>query len=130
MKQLFRNCIFAAALGFWAHAAGANEVGTIRFATSTVSAEAQVHFLRGATILHSFGWKQAIGEFKKAQVADPNFALAYWGESLCYNHPLMPEMDRKAPQEVLNKLGPTLDARLAKAPTLSKLVLRSCRTFE
>lgn len=117
MKHLARNCIFAAALGFWAHAVGANEVGTIHFSTSTVSAEAQAHFLRGATILHSFGWKQAIAEFKKAQAADPDFALAYWGESLCYNHPLMPEMDRQTPQGVLNKLGPTLDARLAKALT-------------
>ncbi len=117
MEQLVRNSIFAVALGFWAHAVGANEIGTIHFPASTVSVEAQAHFLRGATILHSFGWKQAIAEFKRAQSADPNFAMAYWGESLCYNHPLMPEMDRQTPQDVLNKLGPTLDARLAKAPT-------------
>ena len=117
MKQLGRNCILAAALGFWPHAVGANEVGTIHFPTSTVSEEAQAHFMRGATILHSFGWKQAIAEFKRAQAADPDFAMAYWGESLCYNHPLIAEMDRQTPQDVLSKLGPTLDARLAKAPT-------------
>ena len=117
MNRLTTSFFFAAALGLWAHAVGANEIGAIHFSTSTVSVEAQAHFLRGATILHSFGWKQAISEFKKAQAADSGFALAYWGESLCYNHPLMPEMNRKTPQEVLNKLGPTLDARLAKAPT-------------
>ena len=82
MEKLARNCVLALALGFWAHAAGANDLGTIRFPTSTVSEEAQAHFLRGATILHSFGWKQAIAEFKKSQAADPDFAMAYWGESL------------------------------------------------
>jgi hypothetical protein len=44
-------------------------------------------------ILHSFGWKQAIESFKRAQQAQPDFALAYWGESLCYNHPLNAEQD-------------------------------------
>ena len=93
------------------------DVGTIEFPVSTNSTEAQAHFLRGATILHSFGWKQAIESFKAAQAADPDLAMAYWGESLCYNHPLMPERDRDTPQAVLNRLGATLDARLAKAPT-------------
>ena len=103
------------ALGLWAQLAlGASDVGTIDFPTTTKSAQAQAHFERGATILHSFGWKQAIQEFQKAQVADPDFAMAYWGESLCYNHPLMPEMDRQTPQEVLQRLGPTLDDRLGK----------------
>ncbi|TNF89695.1 MAG: hypothetical protein EP301_02565 [Gammaproteobacteria bacterium] len=107
--------VCAAVLGLWAQIAlGASDVGTIAFPTTTDSAEAQAHFERGATILHSFGWKQAIAEFQQAQSADPDFAMAYWGESLCYNHPLMPEMDRQTPQEVLLRLGPTLEARLAK----------------
>ena len=93
------------------------DVGTIDFPTSTPSTEAQSHFIRGATILHSFGWKQAIAAFQQAQAADPDFAMAYWGESLCYNHPLLPEMDRETPQAVLRKLGSTREARLAKAPT-------------
>ena len=62
-------------------------VGSLSFPTSA-SPEAQRHFLRGVAILHSFGWKQAIESFKRAQQAQPDFALAYWGESLCYNHPL------------------------------------------
>ena len=52
------------------------DVGNIDFPTSTRSAEAQAHFLRGATILHSFGWKQAIESFRQAQAADPDFAMA------------------------------------------------------
>ncbi|MFN2445255.1 MAG: tetratricopeptide repeat protein [Vicinamibacterales bacterium] len=93
-----------------------DSVGTLNFPTSG-SPEAQAHFLRGVAILHSFGWKQAIAEFKKAQAAQPDFAMAYWGETLCYNHPLQSEQDAKNPRDVLARLGPTPAARLAKAPT-------------
>ena len=92
------------------------DVGTLSFPTSGAP-EAQAHFLRGVGILHSFGWKQAIAEFKAAQVLDPDFALAYWGESLCYNHPLIRERDLETPKAVLNRLAPTLAERLAKAGT-------------
>ena len=84
------------------------------------SAEAQRHFLRGVAILHSFGWKQAIAEFQLAQKAQPDFAMAYWGESLCYNHPLNSQMDFKEPRAVLARLGPDRAARVAKAPTASR----------
>jgi hypothetical protein len=43
------------------------DVGSITFPTSTQSAQAQQHFLRGVAILHSFGWKQAIAQFQRAQ---------------------------------------------------------------
>ena len=91
-------------------------VGNLAFPTSG-SPEAQRHFLRGAAILHSFGWKQAIAEFKRAQQLQPDFAMAYWGETLCYNHPLNPIGDDKNPRAVLARLGPNRAARLAKAPT-------------
>jgi tetratricopeptide (TPR) repeat protein len=91
-------------------------VGDISFPTSG-SPEAQRHFLRGVAILHSFGWKQAIAEFKRAQQIQPDFALAYWGETLCYNHPLNALSDDKNPRAVLARLGPNRAARLAKAPT-------------
>jgi hypothetical protein len=93
-----------------------DSVGMLSFPTSG-SPKAQQHFLRGVAILHSFGWKQAIAEFKQAQQIQPDFAMAYWGETLCYNHPLMAEQDGKTPREVLARLGPTPAARLAKAPT-------------
>ena len=80
-------------------------VGNLSFPTSA-SAEAQKHFLRGVAILHSFGWKQAIEQFQAAQKLQPDFALAYWGETLCYNHPLNPEQDDKNPRAILARLGP------------------------
>ena len=91
-------------------------VGNLSFPTSA-KPDAQRHFLRGVAILHSFGWKQAIAEFQLAQKAQADFALAYWGESLSYNHPLNSQMDAKEPRAVLARLGPDRAARVAKAPT-------------
>ena len=91
-------------------------VGNLSFPTSATP-DAQRHFLRGVAILHSFGWKQAIAEFQLAQKAQPDFALAYWGESLSYNHPLNSQMDFKEPRAVLARLGLDRASRVAKAPT-------------
>ncbi len=91
-------------------------VGSFEFPTSA-SGEAQLHFLRGAAFLHSFGWIQAREEFHAAQEIDPDFAMAYWGESLAYNHPLVSQMPTANPQSALERLAPTRAERLAKAPT-------------
>ncbi len=93
-----------------------DEVGVITFPTSATG-EAQDHFLRGVAILHSFGWKQAREQFHAAQAIDPDFALAYWGESLAYNHPLVTNMDPTEPRKALARLAPTAEERIAKAPT-------------
>ena len=92
------------------------DVGSFEFPTSA-SAEAQNHFLRGAAFLHSFGWIQAREEFHAAQAIDPDFAMAYWGESLAYNHPLNSQMDPTERRNALGRLAPTRAERLAKAPT-------------
>ena len=93
-----------------------DSVGTIDFPTSATG-EVQQHFLRGVAILHSFGWKQAIEQFQAAQALDPDFALAYWGETLSYNHPLQPERDAESPRQALQRLGATPAERMAKAQT-------------
>ena len=115
MRHRLACLVFLASLAVPA-SAQFDSVGSLSFPTSG-SAEAQKHFLRGVAILHSFGWKQAIAEFKQAQKIQPDFAMAYWGETLCYNHPLQGEQDGKNPRAVLARLGPTKEARLAKAPT-------------
>jgi tetratricopeptide (TPR) repeat protein len=43
--------------------------------------------------------------------------MAYWGEALTYTHPVWVEQDLPAARAVLAKLGPTPEARAAKAPT-------------
>ena len=117
MKRLFAVVVTLPLLFAGAPAeAQFDNIGALDFPTSG-SPEAQEHFLRGVAILHSFGWKQAIAEFQAAQRIEPDFAMAYWGESLCYNHPLFGEQDGESPRQVLARLAPTRAARLAKAPT-------------
>ena len=103
MRRLLACAVITLALVAPASAQLEN-VGNLSFPTSA-SPAAQQHFLRGVAILHSFGWKQAIAEFQLAQKAQPDFALAYWGETLCYNHPLNSQMDPKEPRAVLARLG-------------------------
>ena len=94
-----------------------DDVGSLEFPTSGAP-EAQHHFLRGVAMLHSFGWYQAIDKFQEAQRIDPDFAMAYWGETLCYNHPLFrSQPDDENPRAALLRLGTTPEERLAKAPT-------------
>jgi len=118
MKQLLGILLFVLIFPvvIQANETDRDSVGSISFPTSA-SGEAQSHFLRGVSILHSFGWKQAKLEFQAAQRLDPDFALAYWGEALCYNHPLISEWDRETPQAILMRLGKNLNKRLSKAPT-------------
>jgi|TARA_B100001964_G_scaffold180460_1_gene199376 hypothetical protein len=115
MKRLAAMLLTVSILGGFSVAQFA-EVGTLDFPTSG-SPEAQRYFLRGVAILHSFGWKQAITEFQEAQQLEPDFAMAYWGETLSYNHPLFGEQDADSPRAVLSRLGASREERLAKAPT-------------
>ncbi len=92
------------------------DLGRIDFPTSG-SPAAQERFLRGALLLHSFEYEDAAEEFRKAEEIEPGFAMAYWGEAMTYNHPLWMERDRDAARQALERLAPTREERLAKAPT-------------
>ena len=118
MTKVLKQLVLTAALAVIAGPVSAqfDNVGSINFPTSE-SGEAQQYFLRGVAILHSFGWEQAQEQFQKAQEIAPDFAMAYWGESLAYNHPLFSRMDATEPRNVLQRLGPTSEIRLSKAPT-------------
>ena len=94
-------------------------LGKISFPNSGAPS-AQADFVRGVAWLHSFGYEDAIDAFRAAQQKDPNFVLAYWGEAMCFNQPLWffeePDKGRLA----LAKLGPTREARAARAKTPSE----------
>ena len=100
------------------HPAGAKPtgLGVVAFANSGAPA-AQEPFLRGLALLHSFEYDEAAEDFRKAQQADPKFAMAFWGEAVTYSHLLWGEDDVTAARGVLNRLASTRDARLAKAGT-------------
>ena len=105
------------ALGLLAAPVRADEqLGRISFHTSG-SAEAQPHFIRGVLLLHSFEFDDAADAFREARRIDPGFAMAYWGEALTHNHPLWRYQNRDAALKVLSELGPTPEARRARAPT-------------
>ncbi len=91
-------------------------LGSVEFPTSATG-EAQRRFVQGVLYLHSFEFDAAADAFRQAQVADPAFAMAYWGEAMTYNHPLWGEWDDVAATAVLTRLGATREARRAKAPT-------------
>ncbi len=90
--------------------------GVVAFANSGSKA-AQAPFLHGLALLHSFEYDFAASDFREAEKIDHNFAMAYWGEAMTFNHPVWNQQDRDAALAALNKLGPTPEARLAKAPT-------------
>ncbi len=91
-------------------------LGTVSFPNSGAPA-AQQDFVRGVGWLHSFGYEEAIEAFRAAQKIDPQFALAYWGEAMCFNQPLWFHEDVAAGRAALAKLGATPQVRLAKAAT-------------
>ncbi len=91
-------------------------IGRVSFPNSGAPA-AQADFLRGVAWLHSFGYEDAIDAFRAAQKADPNFAMAYWGEAMSFSQPLWFFEEVPKGRAALAKLGPTPEARIAKAKT-------------
>ena len=101
------------------------DFGEVTFANSGPKT-AQADFLRGVALLHNFEYEDAANSFRNAQKLAPDFAMAYWGEAMTKSHPVWHEEDVDAAREVLKRLGPNPEARLAKAPTArEKLYLRS-----
>jgi tetratricopeptide (TPR) repeat protein len=117
LKRLRTNLVFSCLLLPFA-VAQANEtgLGSISFPNSG-AAQAQTAFLTGVKALHSFQFDEARFAFEEAQRIDPSFALAYWGQAMSDNHPLWAQQDVDAASAALNRLAPTPDGRLAKAPT-------------
>lgn len=91
-------------------------LGKIAFPNSG-SAEAQADFIEGVLYLHNFEYDEAAAAFERAQENDPDFAMAYWGEAMTYNHPLWRQQARDTAVEALRGLGKTPEARAGKAPT-------------
>ena len=92
------------------------KLGDISFPNSG-SSEAQSAFLTGVRALHSFEFDPARIAFEEAQKIDPDFALAYWGQAMSDNHPLWAQQDMEAATAALERLAPTFEGRLEKAPT-------------
>jgi len=81
--------------------AGTARLGEVRFPTSARSAQAQAHFLRGVTALHSFSYSLALGEFRKATEIEQDFMMGYWGEAMAHNQTLWGKQDAEAARRTL-----------------------------
>lgn len=92
------------------------QYGHVFFANSS-SPAAQKDFLEGLALLHDFEYTAAADAFRRAQTTDPDFAMAYWGEAMTFNHPVWMQQDLNAGRAALNKLGSTSSERRAKAKT-------------
>ena len=78
---------------------------------------AMPYFVKGLLLLHNFEYADAAQEFEMAQLLDPNLVMAFWGEAMCYNHPLWLHQDFGKGKGALFKLGVKEAERLAKAQT-------------
>ena len=92
-------------------------LGTLDFPTSTRVPAAQTAFVRGLLLLHLYEYPRAEKAFQEAEKLDPDLALAYWGEALTSTHALWNQDNPAAGRAALAKLGPTPQARAAKAIT-------------
>ena len=91
-------------------------LGSLSFPNSGAE-DAQEAFHRGVLLLHSFEYEPSAEAFRRAQELDPEFALAYWGEAMTYNHPFWRQKDVAAAHEALGRYAATAQERLAKAPS-------------
>jgi tetratricopeptide (TPR) repeat protein len=92
-------------------------LGRISFPTSG-SAAAQPAFIRGVLLLHSFEYDDAISAFREAQRIDPGFAMAFWGEGMCFNQPLWGNENVTRARAALARLAATPSARAGRAATV------------
>jgi tetratricopeptide (TPR) repeat protein len=104
--------LFASGLSLLAQ----QSLGRISFPNSG-SPRAQPSFIRGVLLLHSFEYDDAIAAFREAQRIDAGFAMAYWGEAMCYDQALWYNENLDKARSALARLAPNRQARQAKAPT-------------
>lgn len=80
-------------------------VGLVPFPGDTSNVAAQEAFERGVTLLHNFEYDTARTAFRDAAAADPQMAMAVWGEAMTYNHPLWNEQDLEGGRATLRLLA-------------------------
>ena len=93
-------------------------LGEITFKV-TGSEAANVHFIKGHLLMHSFEYDDARDSFRQAKREDPSCVMAYWGEAMSYNHPIWQEQDFEKGKAALMQLGLTHEERISK--TMSEI---------
>jgi tetratricopeptide (TPR) repeat protein len=91
-------------------------LGTVVFPV-TGKPEAQRAFVEGVAWLHSFGYEEALDSFRTAIKLDRSFVMARWGEAMTHNQPVWHTQDLEAGRKAFAALGPSREARAARAQT-------------
>ena len=108
------NPAFAQHEGHSEHESSAPVLGVIDFPTSA-NAKSHEAFVLGVLLMHNFHYGDAAEAFQKAQHLDSTNVMGYWGEAMTYTHPVWNEQDTAKAHNVLQRLAPTSEARLAMA---------------
>ncbi|GLC40026.1 hypothetical protein PLESTB_001519300 [Pleodorina starrii] len=90
-----------------------NGLGQVYFTPSSPKLNAMAQFQLGLQLMHLFWYDLAIQKFQQARAMDPNFAMAYWGEAMCYKQPLWQTEDLASAQAVLAQLKKSQALRYA-----------------
>lgn len=91
-------------------------LGTIDFPVTANHASHDA-FIRGVLLMHNFHYFKAAEAFREAEKLDTSNVMAYWGEAMTYTHPVWNQQDTTGAHVALAKLGPSREARLARAKT-------------
>lgn len=93
-----------------AQSADVMALGQVSF-ESMCSAQTNIDFERGLTLLHHMMYKQAEQVFGDAALAEPDCAILHWGTAMTYFHPMWPG----APSNETMDLGREAVARMNAA---------------
>ncbi len=87
-----------------------DNLGNFHYKISTKYSLAQKYFNQGLILSYGFNHAEAARSFKEAQKIDPEFAMAYWGESLVYG----PNINSSMEEENIPKAWEALQKALIK----------------
>ncbi|MEM7660865.1 MAG: hypothetical protein AAF292_01345 [Pseudomonadota bacterium] len=97
-------------------------IATVAYRISTSSEEAQEWFDRGLAYTFGFNHAAAIEAFKRAQAADPDCAMCYWGEAFAWGPNINAPMVDEAVQPAFDASRRALQLRSGASPTEIALI--------
>ena len=87
------------------------DLGAISYSVTTENDEAQAWFNQGLAFTYNFNHGEAINAFKRAQAADPDCAMCYWGEAFAYGPNINAPMSEDANEPAYAAYKRAFDAR-------------------
>ena len=92
------------------------------FAVSTKDAQAQRWFSQGLMLTYGFNHAGAVASFRKAQAADPNCAMCWWGEAMALGPNINAPMDDRDRGAALAALDRAMALKAGASPRERALI--------